>query len=311
MNICRDWNELPVEFGPTALAMGNFDGVHLGHRAVLANVVKTAREHRLTACVLTFDPHPVMLLHPERAPAMLQTLQDRVRALALTGLDCLLLAPFTQELAAVPAGDFIEHYLLRRLRCADLFVGHDATFGRERAGTLRTLQAAAAQGLFRLHITQPVMHGGERVSSSRIRRLLEAGEVDRAAVLLGRPFVLEGPVVRGAGRGQVLGFPTANLAPEGTLVPGSGVYACRAETAMGTFAASVHLGPIPTFARESPTVEAHLLDFDHDLRNQRIRLYFVERLRDIRIFADSDALARQIVEDVALTRRALATRMGA
>ena len=302
MNLYRDWNELPSAFGPTALTMGNFDGVHLGHQLVLERVLETARKQGITACVLTFHPHPVKVLHPERAPAMLQTLEDRISELARFGVDALLVAPFTSTFADFPAEVFVRDLLINRLGCADLFVGQDATFGQGRAGNIDMLTRMAEEGSFRLHVTDPVMMDGERVSSSRIRKLVVAGDVALAARLMGRPFTVSGIVVRGAGRGRTLGFPTANLAPDGETLPANGIYACRAETEDAVVLASVHVGPVPTFGSTQLVVEAHLLDFDKNLLGKRLRIHFLQRIREVRAFLGPDDLVGQIRKDIAATR---------
>lgn len=302
MKVVHDLESLPPLPGGTSLAMGSFDGVHLGHRAILRRVVEVASERGTTSCVLTFYPHPLAVLAPERAPPLIQTLADRLAAIEAAAPIALVVAvPFTRELSEVTAEAFVDGWVAGRLSCRDLFVGADARFGKGRAGDVHLLRSRADAGAFRLHLLEAVAVDGVRVSSSRIRRLVAAGDVASAAALLGRPFDVEGLVVRGAGRGRRLGFPTANLVQEGQLQPGHGIYACRAEAAGKTWPAAVHIGPIPTFGADRPVVEAHLVGFDGDLVGSRIRVRFLARLRGVVRFDGVEALRRQIAEDVRQT----------
>jgi riboflavin kinase/FMN adenylyltransferase len=304
MRLVRGFGGLPPGLGATVAAMGNFDGVHRGHQAILARVSDRARARGLQSCALTFHPHPLRILAPERAPAMIQTLEDRLEALAGTGVDLVVLVPFTLQLADVTAEAFIEEYLLGRLHCAELHVGADARFGRGRRGDVAMLQAYAASGKLDVTVAGEVRIDGERVSSSGIRRLIVEGHVDHAARLVGRPFSIAGEVVTGAGRGRGLGFPTANVLPDGETRPADGVYAALGETADGRrWPAAVHLGPIPTFRVVRPVMEAHLVGYEGDLVGTRLRLHFLSRIRDVVHFDDLESLKRKIDEDVGETVR--------
>lgn len=302
MQVIRELDALPKGFGPAVVAMGNYDGVHVGHARILADVARAAADDGAVSCVLTFFPHPLQVLAPERAPAMIQTLEDRLDAIAALGCAAAVVLPFTRELASMEAEDFVRDLLVGRLRCAHLFVGEDARFGRKRGGDLSLLQRFAGEGAFRLTVTKTVEVDGERVSSSGIRRLVLAGDVAQAARWLGRPYVVSGRVVRGDGRGRGLGFPTANILPEATTRLGEGIYAVIAQTRLDRGPAAVHVGPIPTFGVERPVIEAHLLDFDGDLSGEHLRLHFLERLRDIRAFPDAASLQRAIADDIVRTR---------
>lgn len=302
MRVVRELDALPADFGPAVVAMGNYDGVHVGHARILADVTRAAADARLGSCVLTFFPHPLQVLAPERAPAMIQTLEDRLDAIAALEISTAIVLPFTRELASVEAEDFVRDLLVGRLQCAHLFVGEDARFGRKRGGDLALLRRFAGEGTFRLTVTRTVAVDGERVSSSGIRRLVLAGDVARAARWLGRPYVVSGRVVHGDGRGRGLGFPTANILPEATTRLGEGIYAVIAQTGLGRVPAAVHVGPIPTFGVERPVIEAHLLDFEGDLAGEHLRLHFLERLRDVRAFPDAASLQRAIADDVVRAR---------
>lgn len=303
MRMFRGFGPLPADLKPTAVAMGNFDGVHLGHQALLGRLVDEAARRGLRSCALTFFPHPLKVLAPNRAPSMIQSLEDRLAEIERLGVDLLVVVPFTLELAGVPAERFLSDHLRGRLGCRVLIVGGDARFGQGRAGDIEMLRRHAAAGAFDLVLVEAVEADGARVSSSRIRRLIEAGEVEAAERLIGRPFSVSGEVVSGAGRGRTLGFPTANVLADGETRPRPGVYACIAEVGGAFWPAAVHLGPIPTFDSPGPVLEAHLVGFSGDLVGARVRLRFLRYLRDIQKFDRVEDLVAQIARDVEETRR--------
>lgn len=300
MQVQYGWGERRTK--GLALVMGVFDGVHVGHRTLLQRVGSVAREKGLLATALTFWPHPLAVLAPEKVPPLIQTLDERIAAIeASGGIDLVIVIPFTDSLAMVEADVFVHDYLLKRLGCQFLLVGSDARFGRGQGGDIALLQRYAVQGFFEVEVAQPVTVAGVLVSSSEIRQCIAAGDVTNARVLLGRPFSISGTVVQGAGRGSKLGFPTANLSSEAQCKPAEGVYACYAETENGTWPAAVHIGPIPTFGSPQWVIEAHLIGFSGDLLGQRIRVFFIERLRDVRSFEDTKGLAAAISADIRKT----------
>ncbi len=302
MRLYRGFGALPAGFGPAVVAMGNFDGVHLGHRAVIDGTLASARSRGVLATIVTFHPHPLRILAPERAPLLIQSLEDRLACLDGAGIDAVVLVPFTRLLAGVGAETFVQEFLLGRLRCVELRVGGDARFGRARTGDVGLLRRYAATGAFALDVADSVVEDGVRASSSEIRRRVLAGDVEGAREMLGRPFSLAGEVVTGAARGRRLGFPTANLLPDAAIRPAPGIYAAVASAPGVRAPAAVHVGPVPTFNVVSPMVEANLLDFHGDLLGARLRLDFKARLRDVVRFADVDDLKRQIAIDVQATR---------
>ncbi|MES1210081.1 MAG: bifunctional riboflavin kinase/FAD synthetase [Pseudomonadota bacterium] len=292
----------------TAVAIGNFDGVHLGHQALIAEARGRARAPD-AAVALTFMPHPARLFAPAKAPPLIMPLDRRLALLAQAGADVAVVQPFTAGFAAIEAQDFVADVLVRDLGAADVVVGYDFTFGRGRGGNVQRLQEWGAALGVSVAVIPAVTVDGAPCSSTRIRALVAAGDMRRAAALLGRPFEVEGVVVRGAARGRTLGFPTANLAPETELAPRLGIYAARAcicedDTVGPGFAAAVSIGRNPTFEADGApvTVEAHLLDFAGDLYGRRLRLELVEWLRDEQRFASVDALVAQIAADVARVR---------
>jgi riboflavin kinase/FMN adenylyltransferase len=300
-----------------AVAIGNFDGVHLGHQQLLALARARAAARRAPAAVLTFDPHPVRVLRPALAPPLVTPLARKLELLAAQGMDATVVQPFDLEYARTPARDFVARDLAGRLGCADVVVGYDFTAGHERArvDVLRPLLASA--GIL-LHVVEPVTADGLVVSSTKVREFLLEGNVEAAALLLTRPYDLDGTVVRGAGRGRGLGFATANVSTA-ALLPANGVYVVRALLGAragprgpegGTRHGGVcNVGVKPTVEAGAAVVaEAHLFDFDgRDLYGEPIRLAFLARLRDERRFPSVDALRAQIGDDAARAREVLAT----
>jgi riboflavin kinase/FMN adenylyltransferase len=314
------------------LTIGNFDGIHIGHRAILRTVTDRARTLDGEAVVYTFDPHPRKVLQGERAPGLLTTTEQKLELLAAAQIDLVVLEPFTPEFARTSPEAFVRECVHARVAPREVYVGYDFHFGRDREGSMRTLTELGPRLGFAVTIVAEVTIGSRDVSSTRIRERLAEGSVEEAALLLGRPYAIRGRVVRGDQRGRTLGFPTANVAPETEVLPGHGVYAGRvrllddppaagpgaaqgaaAEGAAGgpapgaSFAAVTNVGRRPTFKPDDPPLaEAHLLDFAGDLYGRRIEVSFEARLRDERRFAGPDALREQIARDVAEARRRLA-----
>lgn len=292
---------------PTLLSIGNFDGVHLGHQSLIHDMVSEARATGRLAGALTFDPHPMSVLAPERSIAYLTSVQERVALLRELDLDFTIVYPFTHQIAQTPAREFVLT-LLDRLRMQQLWVGPDFALGRDQEGDISALQAMSEELSFELKVVPHYCLGGLSVRSSRIRALLQAGDVSTSARLLGRPYALTGEVTSGAGRGHSLGYPTANLdVPRHRVVPGFGIYAGWAKLRNRCYGAAISIGVRPTFTdpEPSPSVEAYLLDFDDSLYGQRMTLSFVERLRDELRFESGAALSRQIAVDVIQTRNVL------
>jgi riboflavin kinase/FMN adenylyltransferase len=302
-----------------AVAIGNFDGVHLGHRRLLETARARASTHGSRAVALTFDPHPARVLRPRMAPPTLTPLPRKLELLEAAGMDAALVLPFDLAYAATPADLFVRRDLCERLGAADVVVGWDFTAGHERArvDALRELLLGCGIGL---SVIQPVAADGLTVSSTKVREFLLEGNVEGAAVLLGRPHDAEAVVERGAGRGRVIGFATANLRPD-ALLPALGVYAARARLGVGlrpdgvshgqgarSFDAVCNVGVKPTVEEAGPVgLEAHLLGHDgSDLYGERLRVEFVGRIRPERRFPSLDALRAQIAEDAAAARHLLA-----
>jgi riboflavin kinase/FMN adenylyltransferase len=281
-----------VQRRPRTVALGTFDGVHLGHREVLCGA----------DAVVTFDPHPMSVLAPGRVPPQLTTMARRAQLIGGLGIDELVLVPFDQDTARQSAEDFVDEVLVGRLDARGLRVGENFRFGREARGTAAML---AADPRFETTVVPVLRREGDTVSSTRVRELVARGAVDEAAELLGSPFALSGEVQHGEKRGRELGYPTANLTPpEGHALPAHGVYACRANLADGSVrAAAVSIGIRPQFESVlGVLVEAYLLDFDGDLYGQELELEFLQRLRGEQRFDGIEELIAQIERDVQDTR---------
>jgi len=307
-----------IEQAATALkgavvTIGNFDGLHRGHRALITRTRDLARVRGVPSAILTFHPHPARLLAPHLAPPLISTPEQRRRLFAETEVDLLVEQPFDAAFAALSADSF-TWLLLHTAGVSGIVVGHDFTFGRARGGNMATLQAAAERTGTTVEIIQPISVDGLVASSTKVREFVLSGNVEAAATLLGRPFRLEGPVVRGAGRGRTIGVPTANIAVQNELLPAMGVYAVRVTLPDGTVAdGACNIGMNPTFRPEATeglaartlSVEVHLLDRSLDLYGAQLSLAFECRLRAERRFSSVDALVAQIKADIAETRQKL------
>jgi len=302
MRTIRGLESYPPDAGPTAVALGVFDGIHLGHRAILGRAVELARARGLEGVACTFDPHPMEVLQPGRAPLPLTTLADRLALIGGTGITTTVVIAFTREVSGMEPEAFVESVLLGVLRAREVVVGFNHRFGRAARGDARLLEALGPRLGLGVHVVPPTTVDGVGVSSSEIRAALAQGDLQRAARLLGRDYTVGGEVVHGAGRGQSLGFPTANIRAELPLPLPAGVYVGRADIGSAVYPAVVNIGVRPTFGDSTSAVEAHLLDFSGDLYGRRIRLTFVRRLREERKFPSVEALRAQIAADVASAR---------
>ncbi len=294
----------PVSPGAT-LAIGNFDGVHLGHAHIFHQTLRIAREHGGTPAVLTFQPHPAKVLAPAFAPPLITSLDRKLELIAAEGIALTVVEPFDHALARLTPEEFVTQVLSTGIGAKHLCVGHDFTFGNQRAGTASQLAALGRARGIELTVVPPFSVDGLVCSSTKVREFVLEGRVDGARLLLGRDFEVQGEVVRGAGRGRTIGIPTANVHPDADLVPGRGVYAGWAEVVgqSGRTIAAINVGNNPTFGENNTSVEAHLLDFNRDLYGQRLRLGFHSQLRAEKRFMSVEALIEQIRKDIDETRR--------
>jgi len=292
----------------STVTVGTFDGVHLAHRAVLDEVARRAARAGRAGVVVTFAPHPLTVVRPERAPLLLTTEAERRACLAESGVEHALVLHFDAALAALTPAEFVERVLLRRCGLRELVIGYDHGFGRRREGDASTLQEIAAARGFEVTVVPPVTVGGERVSSSAIRAAVAEGNLGRARALLGRPYDLSARVVPGAGRGRTLGVPTINLAGSDAskLLPPDGVYAVTVEWNGGRAGGMMNQGPRPTFGDGQRALEVNLFGVEADLYGKWVRLAWVERLRDVRRFESPGALQVQLEKDRGAALAALA-----
>jgi riboflavin kinase/FMN adenylyltransferase len=287
-------------FGTTGatVTVGSFDGVHLAHRAVLEETVRRAGAAGQQSVLVTFEPHPLDVVRPDRAPELLSTPAERRAALAETGVGHMLVLRFDAAMAALPPERFVREMLVERARMRELVVGYDHGLGRGRSGDVETLRRMGEAEGFTVTVVPPVEVDGVRVSSSRIRQAIAEGDLGLAARLLGRPYRVTGPVVPGERRGRVLGVPTINLAvPHRKLLPPDGVYAVRVEWRDGVAGGMLNQGPKPTFGDGRRTLEAHLFGVARDLYGEWVRIEWVARLRDVKRFGSPADLAEQLERD--------------
>jgi riboflavin kinase/FMN adenylyltransferase len=312
VEVVRGIAELTRAAGPSAVTIGFFDGVHLGHRRVIGRTVEAARERDLASVAVTFDRHPREVFSPGREPRLLTTVERKIGLVETIGVDVLVVLEFTDELSRWPAEDFVDRVLTDGLAARHVVVGENFTFGYRAAGTVPVLRELGAERGFEVEGMGLMTLGDRVVSSTSIRQALTDGDLAWPQEALGRRFVLDGRVVRGAGRGTGLGWPTANLQTlPRLLLPGEGVYAGRALHRDSGYRAAINVGTNPTFGQEPVHLEAFLLDFSGDLVGEPLAIEFWERLRDEVRFESVDALSRQIEADVARTREVVSLPDGA
>lgn len=293
--ICRE---------PHVISLGNFDGVHLGHRAILQATVAAAKRLGARSSALIFTPHPLQVLAPGRLPFLLITTEDRIALLGEAGIDFVIVQQFTKEFASITPETFVREILKDALDISGVVVGFDYTFGCHGSGSADDLQRFGEIHRFSVEVIPPVTVNNLPASSSAIRTLLSSGKVEEAEQMLGYPFFLRGKVVRGDGRGRQLGFPTANLQlPPELVQPGHGVYLTRILAAGRTYWGVANVGRRPTFCKGEPAMEVHLLDAEGNFYGQEMTVYFLRKIRDEAAFADSALLKEQISRDVAAARQ--------
>jgi riboflavin kinase / FMN adenylyltransferase len=308
MDVIRGIENIPTDLHCAIVTIGNFDGIHLGHQLIIRRLVEEARREKCPATVISFDPHPKMVLHPERRPFYLITsLEEKIRLLAGLDVDAFILIPFSLEYARTTAEEFVRGVLEERLHIRKIIIGHDYTFGRGKEGDEAFLSTFGRRLGFGVEVMNAVRVGETTVSSTRIREALLAGEVRLAASLLGRPYNLGGRVIAGNRRGVRLGFPTANIRPEKELVPARGVYAVQVLLDGIRRQGALSIGINPTFTDGKRSIEVHILDFHEDIYDKTLDMLFIERLRDEIRFTTPEELIARIDRDIAQVREILRT----
>lgn len=305
MEILTDSELGPGRFVNGVVTIGNFDGVHLGHQALLDEICRRAEELGGPSIVYTFDPHPLRVLNPAASPPTLTDFEDKARRIALQGVDVMVRVRFDREYAARSPEDFARGTLSGELGAKEIWIGPDFAFGRGRKGNLELMSRLGAELGFGVHSLPAFMIDGQRVSSTRVRQAVGACDFAGAQRLLGRPYELRGVVAHGHNRGEKLGYPTANLVPREECIPPEGVYAAWVDMRGRRRVAAVNVGHNPTFGDVDRVVEAHILDYDEDLYGELIALTFVEAIRGEIAFSSVEALVEQIGADVARVRELL------
>ena len=291
-------DQRPLRWSHPVLALGNFDGVHRGHRKILDRLCRAASERGATSVVMTFDPHPPRVVRPDKAPRLLMTTAQKLEAIGAVGVQGTAIVRFTHELSHWDPETFVRAVLVDWLHVSEVWVGANFLFGRERAGTFSLLRTLGARYGFNAEKIDPVRYKDFVVSSTRIRRLVSEARVDEAGALLGHQYFIDGTVVRGNQRGRTIGFPTANLSTENELLPPLGVYVTTARMGGIVYPSVTNIGVRPTVDDSGRvSIETHIFNFDRDLYDATIRVGFVQRLRDERTFESVDALKAQIAHD--------------
>jgi riboflavin kinase/FMN adenylyltransferase len=283
---------------PTAVTIGNFDGVHVGHQKILRGVIERARSMDAMSAVLTFYPHPARILRPEVAPGLLETLPQRLAEFEALGMDAALVLKFDQGLAKASAAEFAQRFLVETLRTRAVLVGANFRFGHKQAGDVKLLAELGDQNGFEVEIVEPVLVDGRVVSSSEIRQAVREGRVEEARLMLGRPFALTGQIRTGTGLGRKVVVPTLNLATEQEILPRTGVYATEVVLGGKTYRAVTNVGVRPTFDGQKLAIESYLFEFSDTVTSGAIIVKFLTRLRDEQKFAGPEALREQILKDI-------------
>jgi riboflavin kinase / FMN adenylyltransferase len=298
MEVFRDIKDFRRPESKTVVTMGNFDGIHLGHQALVGNAVAEARKCGAKSLVFTFEPHPLKLLAPERAPKMILNHQDKMDILRALGVDIVIVQNFDRDFANIQAEDFVGRYFIERLNLSKIWLGRDLRFGRGREGGVEDLIRWGGEQGFDVGIVEPILVEGTRISSSRIRQLIGEGRVNEVEPMLGRYHFISGNVVNGHRRGRELGFPTANLVTTTEVVPGDGIYATLMELKNRRWLSVSSVGRNPTFGEGARTIETFILDFAQDIYGESVALSFVQRIREERKFYEIENLVSQMHQDV-------------
>ncbi|MHB8880696.1 MAG: bifunctional riboflavin kinase/FAD synthetase [Thermodesulfovibrionales bacterium] len=302
MFLITDLNKLPRTFSNSVITLGNFDGLHLGHQELIKKVIARAKETGGTSMVVTFRPHPLKILCPEKCPPLISIYEEKIGLIEALGIDVLVKIPFTLEFARMAPEDFVKDILFGLLGAKEIFVGYNYRFGRDRAGNIEMLKDLGARYGFAVRQVEQISLAGEVISSTKIRHLLREGGVEQAARLLGRNYAITGVVIRGDGRGRSLGFPTANIAPKHAIIPSHGVYAVRLFVRDRLYDGIANIGMRPTFDKKTLSIEAYIFDFDEDIYGEEISVYFLKKIRDEIKFNSIDELIRQITSDIEASR---------
>ena len=306
MILVTDLSNINKRFQSSIITLGNFDGLHLGHQELIRKIILRARETGGLSMVVTFRPHPLKILAPEKCPPLISIYEEKIQLFEKLGIDVLVKIPFTLDFSAMEPRDFVHDILVDLLGAKEIFVGYNYRFGKGRKGNTQMLRDLGIELGFIVREVEQVSLNGEVISSTRIRQLLINGEVEHAAKLLGRSYALCGIVVKGDGRGRGLGFPTANIASRHSIIPSNGVYAVRLLVRDKYYDGIVNIGMRPTFDSKSMAIEVHIFDFDEDIYGEETTIYFAGKIREERKFDSAEALIGQITKDITAAKAILA-----
>jgi len=293
--------DISERFVNPVLTIGNYDGVHVGHRMIIDRVKQEAQALGGTSMLMTFNPHPLAVVRPEELTGLISPIGLKKRLIEEAGIDVLIIAPFTEEFRRIEPEDYVKDLLVGQLGIRGLIVGYDFRFGRQGKGDVELLKELSARYGFFFTVIDAITQDGEKIGSNRIRKMIRAGEMGKAMNSLGRPYLMEGRVVKGFGRGREIGFPTINIETAFELIPRNGVYSTEIETRDGRFHSVTNIGFNPTFDGKELSIETYILDFSGDLYGQEVTLRFHRRIRDEMKFSSVDELKARIAKDVELT----------
>jgi riboflavin kinase/FMN adenylyltransferase len=307
MILITDLKDIKKKFDRSVLTLGNFDGLHLGHQELVRMIIRRAREVGALSMVVTFRPHPLKILAPEKCPPLISIYEEKIRLFERLGIDVLVKIPFTLEFSSMSPEDFVRDILCDTLGAREIFVGNNYRFGRGREGDIQKLRTLGEKYGFTVREIEQIAVDGEVISSTKIRTLLRQGDVEHAAKLLGRTYAITGIVVRGDGRGKGLGFPTANIAPKHTIIPPDGVYAVRLVVRERAYDGIANIGMRPTFNKKTLAIEVHVFNFNEDIYGEDISLCFIRKIREEKKFKGAEALVSQIRADIEIAKEILAS----
>lgn len=305
MKIIQGSKKLTKKLTHVVLTLGNFDGVHKGHKKILKKTIDIANKKNGTSILYTFEPHPVKILAPDLAPQLLQTQRQKIEALEHLGLDILIIEPFTKDLAALNTSDFFEKIILQKVAAKEIVIGYDFTFGQHRAGKVDDLAKLAKKHKIKCHVVDALLHKESLLSSTHIRHFVTEGNIKMANAMLGRPYSIEGVVIKGRGVGAELGFHTANLSSNNELNPPTGVYITKTKIKKTgkTYKSVTNIGYNPTFKGTKLCIETYLLNFSGNLLKKALEIFFYKKIRREITFETIEALRDQISKDVSQTRK--------
>jgi riboflavin kinase/FMN adenylyltransferase len=302
MILITDLSKIEKRFTGSIITLGNFDGLHLGHQELIKKIIRRAKETGGLSMVVTFRPHPLKILAPEKCPPLISIYEEKIQLLEKLGIDVLVKIPFTLDFSAMEPRDFVKNILSDLLGVKEIYVGYNYRFGKGRKGNITMLRDLGQEFGFEVREVEQVSLEGEVISSTRIRQLLKKGEVENASRLLGRAYTLCGIVVKGDGRGRGLGFPTANIAAKHSIIPSNGVYAAKLFVRDSYYDGIVNIGMRPTFDANSLAIEVHIFNFDEDIYGEEITLYFIHKIREEKKFQNAEALINQIKADIKVAK---------